>query len=109
MIKYISNDLQREIITPNVLKIPHHGSKGSLDILSLFNDDMAIDVAVSTAKKTSKLPCNESLNIFSSRCDRVYKISEGVKKIGIWGIEVDILKATVIELESQNYVMHTNA
>ena len=108
MIKYISNDLQREIITPNLLKIPHHGSKGSLDILSLFNDDMAIDVSVSTAKKTSKLPYNESLNTFSSRCDRVYKISEGVKKIGIWGIEVDILKATVTELESQNYVVHTS-
>lgn len=105
-VKYISNDLQREIITPNLLKIPHHGSRGSLSIISLFDANTTIDVAVSTAKRASHLPRKDALDFYSSRCCRVYKICDDAESAGIWGVEIDILNATITELELQNYVAH---
>ena len=103
MIKYVFNDLQRDIITPNVLKIPHHGSKGSLNIMSLFKDDYFVDVAVSTAKYTSGLPRKEALEFYSKYCNKLYKIEGCDNIVAVWGIEVDILEATITELELQNY------
>ena len=107
MIHYVYEDLQREVVTPNLLKLPHHGSKGSLKIISLFDNNIKIDAAISTSKKTSKLPKTEALDFYSLYCDRIYKISDDAEEVGIWGVEIDILNATVMALETQNYILHT--
>lgn len=109
MIYYVYNDLQRKIDTPNLLKIPHHGSKGSLSVISLFDNDTKVDVAVTTSKKTSRLPKKEALDFYSMYCNRIYKIGYEDELVGIWGVEIDILNATVTVLETQNYVIHTSA
>lgn len=106
MIRYVYDDLQRELVTPNLLKLPHHGSKGSLKIVSLFDSNIKIDAAVTTSKKSSKLPRKEALDFYSLYCDRIYKIDNDAESIGIWGVEIDILNATVIDLGTQNYTLH---
>lgn len=108
MIQYVLNSLQTELVTPNILKIPHHGSKGSLDIITLFDRSISIDAAISTSKQTSHLPKKEALDAYSSYCNRVYKICDGSKSIGIWGVEINIVKATISELDLQNYTEHIN-
>lgn len=107
MMHYVLSDLHRRIIKPNLLKIPHHGSNGSLEIMSLFNDQLKIDIAVSTAKRSSGLPRNKAMEFYSTHCERVYKISDSDDKIAVWGVEIDILEATVTELTLQNYIMYT--
>lgn len=108
MIKYVSNDLEEILYTPNLLKIPHHGSSGSLDIMTLFDHSIPIDVAVTTSKKSSHLPKTDALDYYSPCCDRIYKISNEAHETAIWGIEIDILNATITEIEHQNYTLHTN-
>lgn len=109
MIRYVYDDLQREIFTPNLLKLPHHGSNGSLKIISLFDNNIKVDAAITTSKKTSNLPRKEALDFYSSYCDRIYKIGGQTEAVGIWGAEIDILNATVTALETQNYILHTKA
>ena len=107
MINYILPDLEKDIYRPNLLKIPHHGSNGSLDILTLFDQSSPIDVAVTTAKKTSKLPKLEALDFYSPHCNRLYQVSAESNGPAIWGIEIDILNATISEIEQVNYTLHT--
>lgn len=108
MIRYVLETSQAEVLSPNLLKIPHHGSKGSLEISSLFDAEALIDVAVSTAKKSSRLPIKAALDNYNTYCDRVYSIRGDKNDVGIWGVEIDILKATITEIEIQNYMVYEN-
>lgn len=106
MIQYVASDLQRDIPTPNLMKIPHHGSKESLTIMSLFDTLPTIDVAVTTAKKSSKLPKIEALDFYDPLCDRIYKIKDDIQGVAIWGADIDIINATMNEIELQNYCVY---
>lgn len=103
MIKYIPSNLQKVIPTPNLLKIPHHGSKHSLNIISLFDNTIPIDAAISTAKKTSHLPRTEALDFYTSYCKRVYRICGKSEDVAVWGISIDIMEATIHEIDLQGY------
>lgn len=48
-----------EVPIPNILKIPHHGSKYSLGVTSLFEEELSFDIAIITAKSSSELPKQE--------------------------------------------------
>lgn len=104
MINYIDEELQRELITPNILKIPHHGSNASLKLLSLFSDDYLIDMSVCTAKKSSALPRDDSLYTYSQYSDRLYRIDSEATGCAVWGMEIDILNATVKTINTSSYL-----
>lgn len=107
MIKYIKETMQIDIPTPNILKIPHHGSMGSTRVVSLFNNEEKVNLAVTTAKRSSHLPRTEALDTYLEYCEKLYKIGDEEKKIGIWEAEIDILEAQVIIRETVNYIQHS--
>lgn len=108
MITYIPDDLQKDFYTPNLLKIPHHGSDGSLKIMSLFEFGKQVDIAVTTNKKLSKLPKAEALKHYSSYCNKIYQISSDAEGLAVWGVEIDILNATITEIERNNYMIYVD-
>lgn len=74
MIVCAQEELCEIVCTPNILKIPHHGSKESTGITGLFFDDRPIDLAVTTAKRSSGLPRDEALQHYTSHCEKVFKM-----------------------------------
>lgn len=103
MIGYVNDDLYRSVPTPNILKVPHHGSKDSLNITGLFSEDQVVDIAITTAKQSSNLPRNEAIQHYTSHCQNVFKIVPNSSDSAIWGVEVDILKATINQLVNKNF------
>lgn len=103
MIGYANDDLYRPVPTPNILKVPHHGSKDSLNITRLFSDDQVVDIAITTAKQSSNLPRNEAIQHYTSRCQNIFKIVPNSNDGAVWGVEVDILKATINQLVNKNF------
>lgn len=104
MLQYLSDELQKEVPIPNILKIPHHGSKYSLGITSIFEDEPRFDIAITTAKSSSKLPKQEALDYYRTYSKHLYKINSGTSDLAIWGVEVDILHATITQIVNNNYV-----
>ena len=102
-IAFMEEELSMPIYTPNILKIPHHGSKQSTNITDLFDDSEPMGVAVTTAKPSSNLPCDEALRHYSSHCKSVFKVSPPTTHNAIWGAEIDILGGTVTKLIEDNF------
>lgn len=107
MIGYVYDDLCTEIPVPNILKIPHHGSKDSTQIFKLFSGEYGVDVGVTTAKKSSNLPRNEAMSIYKSKCDYLYAIDSESTECAVWGVEIDILQGAMTELVSKAYLPYT--
>lgn len=105
MIQYVTEELSRDIPVPNILKIPHHGSRYSTDITSFFENDSKFDIAITTAKQTSKLPTQEALDYYCNFCERIYKIDDNSTELAIWGIEVDIIKSTIHQIIKENFIL----
>ena len=103
MIRYVNDDLCKDIPSPNLLKIPHHGSKDSTSIFDLFGGDI-IDMGVTTAKSSSRLPRQEALDIYSERCQHLYRIDPDSSECAVWGISVDILKGTIDQIADISFV-----
>lgn len=101
MIHCIAEELTYDISCPNILKIPHHGSCDSLDIMSLFDDD--IDISITTSKKSSSLPKEDAIMFYKSRSEHVFKINDESDDLAIWGVEVDIRNATMKQICDVNY------
>lgn len=103
MLQYLPDELVEEVPRPNIMKIPHHGSKYSLGIISLF-EEPSFDIAITTAKSSSELPKEEVLNHYKKYSKHLYKINSGATDLAIWGVEVDILHATITRIINNNYV-----
>lgn len=103
MINYMEEELSIPVPTPNVLKIPHHGSNDSINITNIFSDDCLTDIAVTTAKRSSNLPRDEALQHYNSYCERVFRIVPTATDNAIWGAEVDILEGTITQLVQRNF------
>lgn len=103
MIAYAADDLFRTVPTPNILKIPHHGSKESLDIVDLFDDDSPVDIAITTAKRTSGLPRDEALQFYNSHCRNLLRINPDSKELAIWGAEIDVVRASITQIVNKNF------
>ena len=104
MIDAANEDLCQNIYTPNLLKIPHHGSNDSTNILNFFDEEETIDFGITTAKKSSGLPRDEALKSYRSRCSNTYQIDPGAKQYAVWRIEVDIIAGTVMDLSCESFV-----
>lgn len=104
MLQYLSDELVKEVPIPNILKIPHHGSKYSLGITSLFEEEPSFDIAITTAKSSSELPKQEALDHYRTYSKHLYKVNSGAPDLAIWGVEVDILHATITQIVNNNYV-----
>lgn len=107
MITFVEEELSVPIYAPNILKIPHHGSKESIHITNLFDDSELMDIAVTTAKRSSNLPRDEALRHYSSHCRNVFRISTTATSTAIWGVEVDILSGTITQLKKDNFEKFT--
>lgn len=107
IIQFVNEELSFDVPTPNILKIPHHGSKDSLEITQLFENEHLIDIAITTAKRSSNLPKTEALQHYSSYSSRVLKIDSDITGNAIWGIDVDIMNATVTPLKCKNFSDYT--
>lgn len=103
MIVAANDDLCRNIITPNLLKIPHHGSVDSIKILDIFDEDGIVDFGVTTAKKSSDLPRREALDAYHSRCQHMFRIDPKSSEFAVWGIDVDIIAGTITPLVYQSF------
>ena len=103
MVEYVKEEIVSEVYCPNILKIPHHGSKDSLALLSLY-DEGVCDISVTTAKRTSDLPCEEALVEYKKYSKLLYKIDSGNSNMAMWGVSVDIGNATITKLCHDNYV-----
>lgn len=103
MIGFMSEELCMPIPAPNILKIPHHGSKDSTDIINIFSDDYLTDIAVTTAKRSSRLPRDEALQHYDLRCEKVFKIVPSATDNAIWGAEVNILNGTITQIVNKNF------
>ena len=104
MINTAREELCGQIYTPNLLKIPHHGSNYSTEILSIFDGDDLIDYGITTSKRSSGLPTDEALSIYHSKCSHTYKIDSESKKCAVWGIDVDIVAGKVTNIMSDSFV-----
>lgn len=104
MIQISREDSMIHIPKPNVMKIPHHGSKYSTQVMSMF-DEGIIDYGITTRKKTSKLPKKEVLDYYREYMKNLYLVDETSSDIAIWGIEVDILNNEVHQLECKNFIL----
>lgn len=104
MISFMAEELSMTIPTPNILKIPHHGSKDSTDIVNLFSGDWLTDIAVTTAKRSSDLPRDEALQCYDSYCEKILKVLPTATDNAIWGIEVNILTGTITQLIKENFI-----
>lgn len=103
---YLSEELCKKPYIPNILKIPHHGSKDSTGIISLFDTDAGVfqsDIAVTTAKRTSKLPQKDAMNFYSAYSNYLYEIDDDSNGLAIWGVEVDILQAEMTQIFDSNF------
>lgn len=103
MIECADSDLYRPVPTPNILKIPHHGSNDSVNIMTLFSDDQPVDIAITTSKRSSNLPRNEAMQYYNPYCHNIFKINPDSKEAAVWGVEVDILKATITQIVNKNF------
>ncbi len=103
MLQCVSDDLIKDIPLPNILKIPHHGSEYSLNITSLFEEEQEFDIAITTAKKSSKLPKQNALDFYKTVSKHLYKVNNALD-LAVWGVEVDILNATITEIANNNYI-----
>lgn len=104
MIDAANEDLCHDLFTPNLLKIPHHGSNDSVNILSFFDEEDTIDFGITTAKKSSGLPRDAAMKVYGSRCDHTYRIDPEAIQLAVWGIEVDIIAGTVTTLVNKSFV-----
>lgn len=104
MIDAANEDLCQNVYTPNLLKIPHHGSKDSINILNFFDEEEVIDYGITTAKKSSGLPREDALESYRTRCHNTYQIDPESKQCAIWGIEVDILSGTAKTLVCKSFI-----
>ena len=104
MIFYLQDEICRDIPCPNILKIPHHGSGYSLQITSLFGENSKYNIAIATSKKSSKLPTQTALEHYKKFYNQVYKIDPNSTDISIWGVEVDVLQATITEIVNKNFL-----
>lgn len=103
IVRFIKEEYQRDLATPNLLKVPHHGSKDSLALLNLFEDGFDIDVSVCTVKKSSGLPRKESIEVYSQNSTRLYLVDDNSFGSAVWGMEIDILNASMKEIEVQSF------
>lgn len=105
MIEFALEECSICVPVPNVLKIPHHGSKGSTNITNFFDyDDKPVDLAVTTAKRSSSLPTPEALFHYTAHCNKVFRIETTSTDIAVWGISVDILNATITQIDKHNFL-----
>lgn len=94
--------------TIDFLKIPHHGSVGSKNILNLLKT-VFVSNSVTTIYNVGNisLPHREILNMYKSKSERVYctsniNKSENIYNYGIVEITVDIFERTV-KIEDKKY------
>lgn len=102
-VHYVKDELVEGIVSPNLLKIPHHGSNDSKDIIELFYESCPIDLAICTAKSSSGLPRKDALDFYASSSKRMYRIEENIQGIAVWGAEIDIVNAQINEIENRQY------
>lgn len=107
MISFVDEDLSLSIPTPNILKIPHHGSEKSLDITGLFDDDWLTDIAVTTAKRSSRLPQDNALQYYNTCCKKVFRVLPTASENAIWGVEVNILAGTITQIRKKAFECST--
>ena len=94
-------DLVDEVPVPNILKIPHHGSKYSTEIFSLFEGDAEaleackVDIGITTSKKSSSLPRAEAMKVYGARCGELYQVDPDSSKLSIWGVDIDIIAGKI--------------
>lgn len=89
--------LSEEIELPPMLhyvKIPHHGSTGSDELLNMFGEVNLTELACTTVYKKSKLPKQAILDKYGGIANAVYctseAILEGNSAVGIIGVQFDI-------------------
>lgn len=58
------------------LKVPHHGSIGSIDILDWIPIDKSIGTSVVTGYSPSKLPEKQVLNLYSKKSRKMFSINK---------------------------------
>lgn len=104
MISWVKEQLFENVPTPNILKIPHHGSESSLHILDFFEMKEKINVSVSTTKTSSHLPKKTALNYYGQNSEKLFIVDPNTKSDAIWGVEVDIMKAYIKRILCENYM-----
>lgn len=103
MIQFLPEELSFDVPTPNILKIPHHGSSGSLSIMEIFEDDFPISASITTAKRSSGLPRDDAMRCYASRSRKTFKIDTDTTECAIWGVEVNILNHSITQIAQENY------
>lgn len=68
----VFNNLRPKDIPPYIdyIKIPHHGSRRSLNLLKLFENN--VEVACTTVKTGSHLPKKETIDLYKKRSKKLY-------------------------------------
>lgn len=88
---------------PNLLKIPHHGSSGSLDILNVFSrtqsDPGKINYSISTSFQ-KKLPEDISLQAYKTLSENVFYIDKNSDKIACWILNIDLNNSVFYKYEN---------
>lgn len=78
------------------LKIPHHGSKTSTEIINCFNSafekEYKINVSTVTTKKASRLPASEAMEKYKAVCENIIYTDEMENgfEYGIGVVSVDV-------------------
>ena len=95
---------------PNIIKIPHHCSSSSNQILSLYskNEKDSINlkslIGITTAKKSSGLPDEKLLSDYNNSWNEIYKIDPKSSGLSIIEFQIDIGAATIEVVNNTNFV-----
>ncbi len=100
---------------PNIIKIPHHGSESSDDILSLFtfckeNEDSEQITdslfGISTSMSKNGLPNQSTLKKYTDKLGHVLKIDDSItnSELARLDFEIDVKASTVEIIGNQNFI-----
>lgn len=113
-INQLSEETLRQMITPNMLKLPHHGSDSSLKLFDFYNEKFingeadAIEYIALTAYKSNKLPKGSVLNKYKDISKKIFKIDsvDTTSNVAILSFNVDILNKKIKPVKMVNYIEH---
>lgn len=115
-IALLASDIENPILSfissfepiPNFLKVPHHGSDSSFDIIDKIYDgtmleDEKIEIGVMTNMASSNLPKKTGINHYKSYIKNLYIPSDSLGKM-ILGFEVDYFNGKIKIFDNTNFV-----
>jgi len=111
-INQLTEETQNQMITPNILKLPHHGSDGSLKLFDFYNkqicshNEEVIEYIALTAYKNNKLPKEIVLKNYKTISNKIFKIdnSDGQNDPSVLLFNIDILNKKIETHKLANYV-----